>query len=361
MQSTWKILPLLVVLNSFLPVAMAGEFSQVYDSYKHALEIGNLSDARKFAEEAYQLGEAKFGKDSLNYANLGLNFAKALRDDSSKKYVERKTQATEVAKNSLAIYRTHFEGTATELIEPLMVVGDVTQDNRLARESYKSALEIAEDSGKPDILAVTQMGAFKRLSHTEFYDRSLFSGLEDAHEYFINSLPPNAVDRLEATYLLARAYHGQKKYSKAEPLYLEVIKGYDVLDFTHPYSLSSHSRLVELYEHEGERDKATKHCIAIGSMTPWDDNQEQTPLFRKPAKYPMNLALRRKDGWVEVHFTVDEMGMVRDPKVTRSSGGRAFETAAVEAVSAWRFAPKFEDGKPVKAKTAVKMAFEIAK
>ena len=46
-------------------------------------------------------------------------------------------------------------------------------------------------------------------------------------------------------------------------------------------------------------------------------------------------------------FTVDENGIVRDAKVLESDGGPGFEVSALEAMRAFRYAPRFVDGNAV--------------
>ncbi|WP_338589439.1 energy transducer TonB [Shewanella khirikhana] len=359
MKAIGKIAPLLFALNAVSPQVVADEFSDVYNSYQQALETGNNIDARSFAEQAYTLGEAKFGKDSVDYANLGLNLARALRHDNSGDYELNRQRATEIASLSLASYEARFGEEAADLIDPLMVLGDVTNDSKTAKNAYQRALVLAKASGKADLLAYTRMNAYKRLSRTEYYNSAVYGYIRDAHEYFAENYPANSAVRLEATYMLAGAHMGNRKLRKAEPLFLEVIEQYKIFDYTHPYALGAHSRLVELYELMGKSDLSTEHCIAIGRMKPWDENQQQTPLFRREPDYPMELARRGKNGWAEISFTVDEMGIVRDPKVLDSEGGKGFEKASMEALKAWRYAPKFEDGKPVKAESSVRLDFRV--
>ncbi|WP_372872323.1 TonB family protein [Shewanella sp.] len=359
MTPTWKLAPLLLALSAVTPISIADEFSDVYQSYEQAVKEGNNADAILYAEKAYLLGEAKFGRDSLDYANLGLNFALALGRDRKGQYELRNQQAMEVAKVSLVSYESHFGKGALEIIKPLMVIGDASTDNKLAHDSYHRALTLAEDSDNKELLAQTRLNAFKRLSTTEYYTTELYRGMINSFAYFDANLPASSDLRLEAAFWLAKAYLGNKKYDKAEPLFLEVVKQYKAKDYSHPYALAAHSRLVTIYEGQGESDRATEHCIAIGSMRPWDENQEQTPLFRKAPKYPESLAKRGRSGWVQISFTIDEMGIVRDPKLLDSKGGKGFEKASLEALSAWRYAPKFEDGKPVKAESTVRLDFEV--
>ncbi|XOV85811.1 MAG: energy transducer TonB [Pseudomonadota bacterium] len=47
-----------------------------------------------------------------------------------------------------------------------------------------------------------------------------------------------------------------------------------------------------------------------------------------------------------VEFTVSEDGFVRDPFVAETTS-ELFNAAAVDAASRFRFAPRFQDGKPI--------------
>jgi TonB family protein len=71
------------------------------------------------------------------------------------------------------------------------------------------------------------------------------------------------------------------------------------------------------------------------------------PIERKGPKYPANAARRNQEGWVQVSFVIDEEGNVKDPIVHDSSGIRAFEKAAMNAVKKWRYDPATRDGKPI--------------
>ena len=118
------------------------------------------------------------------------------------------------------------------------------------------------------------------------------------------------------------------------------------------------ANLVDAYEHLGESERATEHCLAIGKTTPWGGTADYQPLFKRPPTYPRDALLRNLEGHVLLEFTVDKMGFVRDPSVVESlaekEGGTArseyvgdFEAAAVEAAKRFRYAPRFVDGEPV--------------
>jgi outer membrane biosynthesis protein TonB len=82
-------------------------------------------------------------------------------------------------------------------------------------------------------------------------------------------------------------------------------------------------------------------------------------------RYPSVMLNSGQEGYVVFSFTVDEEGYVREPEVIEESDfrymsgrrtgssmsvparDRSFRVAAQEAVERFRYAPRFEDGKPV--------------
>lgn len=74
---------------------------------------------------------------------------------------------------------------------------------------------------------------------------------------------------------------------------------------------------------------------------------ELVPLVKIPPRYPRRAALRGKEGWVKLAFTVTETGGVKDVKVIDARPKGYFERAARRAVLRWRFRPKVVDGHPV--------------
>ncbi len=131
----------------------------------------------------------------------------------------------------------------------------------------------------------------------------------------------------------------------------------DLLPPDHPTALMARANLVDAYEHLGESERATEHCLAIGQTTPWGGTADYQPLFKRPPTYPRAAQVRGLEGYVLLAFTVDKKGFVRDPSVVDSrvrghgTAGREyvgeFEAAAIEAARKFRYAPKFVDGNPV--------------
>ena len=73
--------------------------------------------------------------------------------------------------------------------------------------------------------------------------------------------------------------------------------------------------------------------------------------------YPRSARAKRVEGWVNIEFTVTQLGEVRDAKAHDSSA-TIFEGAAIYAINRWRFEPVIEDGRPVPVRGAVRFTFK---
>ncbi|QQX79131.1 energy transducer TonB [Shewanella sp. KX20019] len=345
----------------------ASEFGDTYKAYTAAVAADNSADIELYALKAYQLGKQKFAADSLDIAMLALNGADALihnlppntyTEENAAKAKVLKQQAFELYKVALVNYKEHYTDEAVELIDPLMGLAD-SSSKKDAREYLDDALDIAEKSGNAMLLADTQMGYFKVLSASRYYTRTVRNHVLNAYEAYQKLLPENSMKRVQTAFTVGSIEYAEKHFDKAETALLYVIEQFEALEFDHPYELAAHAKLVEIYEIQGESEKSTQHCIAIGSMKPWNAQQEQTPLFRKEPMYPMSYLQRRKEGWSQISFTVNEMGFVVNPVILASKGGSGFNKASLEALKKWRYAPKFVDGKAVAAESSVQLDYTI--
>jgi protein TonB len=76
-------------------------------------------------------------------------------------------------------------------------------------------------------------------------------------------------------------------------------------------------------------------------------------------EYPPEAYRQRKEGWVEVEFTVDANGNVTDPKVANAEPKGLFNNAALAAVKRWTFKPRMENGKAVEERMSRRIVFKF--
>ncbi|KTF14870.1 energy transducer TonB [Pseudoalteromonas sp. H105] len=75
---------------------------------------------------------------------------------------------------------------------------------------------------------------------------------------------------------------------------------------------------------------------------------DATPIVRIEPKYPTQAARDGKEGWVQLSFSIDELGGVTDVEVIDADPKRIFDREAKRALKKWKYRPKIIDGKPQK-------------
>ena len=86
---------------------------------------------------------------------------------------------------------------------------------------------------------------------------------------------------------------------------------------------------------------------------------EFTLLEQVAPVYPEAAERRGQEGWVDLEFTVDTTGSVRDVVVSGTEPPARFEDAAIAAVSQYRFAPFEEDGRRYARRARVRVRFTL--
>lgn len=85
--------------------------------------------------------------------------------------------------------------------------------------------------------------------------------------------------------------------------------------------------------------------INIGSVGAMRDG-EATPVVRIEPKYPVQAARDGIQGWVQLRFTINEVGGVEDIEIINAEPRRVFDREAKRALRKWKYKPKVVDGKP---------------
>lgn len=83
------------------------------------------------------------------------------------------------------------------------------------------------------------------------------------------------------------------------------------------------------------------------------------PVSGMPPQYPRRARMLKKEGRVELEFTITETGLVKDIAVVEAENGEFFEQAAVDTLSRWRFKPKLIGGKPVEQRARQSFEFKL--
>ncbi|MEO6185920.1 MAG: energy transducer TonB [Steroidobacteraceae bacterium] len=82
-----------------------------------------------------------------------------------------------------------------------------------------------------------------------------------------------------------------------------------------------------------------------------------TVLRKTNPEYPERALQQLVSGWVDLEFTVNTDGSVKDVVVTQSEPGRTFDAAATKALLRYRYAPVLRNGEAVQQRAQMRMRF----
>lgn len=87
---------------------------------------------------------------------------------------------------------------------------------------------------------------------------------------------------------------------------------------------------------------------------------ELTAVARLPPQYPPLAKRRHIEGFVDVEFTVDRQGRVKDPKIVAADPPDVFNRAVLRALRQWRFEPKEVNGQAVRIRAKQRIDFSLS-
>lgn len=334
------------------------DFNGAYSRYQEQLEAGNHEQALVSAQRAYELGRELFGKRNVNTANLGINLGKLMNQvDSS--WIEPNKEAANVLLSSLHILEKEYGKQSPRLVDALIELGKANLDPSRPRRTlqpFRRAARLLEDHDPMLRARVNlEMGMF--LAKHQFYPDPY---LTTAHEIYLEQ-----VGEMDVRTALAASYRGnlataEEDYEKARELLQSAVNAFAASNVgSRVFELNARVFLIRALEELGKSDLATEHCRAIGRKKPLAPDEQYLPIYKVQPEYPRSALRQRRSGEVVVEFTVDQDGFTQDHRVVRATSND-FAEAAVAAAQQFRYAPRFENGKPVATKgVRNKLIFEV--
>ena len=321
-------------------------FREAYKAYQEAEASGNRAAALVSAQKAFEFGEKVFGPDHSNTAALLLNYGRL---------IYRHEEAREVLEDAVNRYEKLYGKDAQELIDPLMdLAANSTRVGTLggAKRIYRRALNLASQHYPGNTMMEgtirLEMG---KVALQEAYSREALKHLKKARELLASVEGNRALAQIaDADFYIGKYQMTKKDFDEAEDSLLRSLEVFETYAPNSRITMTNHAFLIRVYEEQGLSDEATKHCRAIGAKTPANPDQDYIPVYRKHPIYPLSAQRAGKEGYAIIELTVDENGFVKDPKVIERDGPSSFETASLDAVRSFRYAPRYENGKPVDSK-----------
>jgi TonB family protein len=333
-------------------ISLAGQnedmaaFDLAYTQYEEYYSQGALSQSVQAAERAYQLGERLFGAKSEDFANLAYNYANNLSQ------LGNFEDSIAVYSDSLKAFEAVHGKNSMELAPALMGLGHASaymNNNRTMKKSFNRVLKLAEKSfGKNS----AEFGWYSVKAGVDILnlaeDRTGEKHLRTGFKALQSTLGEGHARTGFAAYHLGTHELAGEDFESARDYFLSTLNSFEnPWEPQNRLQLSTHALLIHAYEELGERDKATRHCLAIGRMTPFESNQDYFPIYKVAPRYSNKAINRGSEGFVTLEFTVDESGFIQNPVMVASEGHKDFEKAAYEAAGMYRYAPRFVDGSPV--------------
>lgn len=94
-------------------------------------------------------------------------------------------------------------------------------------------------------------------------------------------------------------------------------------------------------------------CASISS------NPAPVAINRSPPVYPVDALAQLAEGFVDVEFTIDTNGQVRDIMVLDAEPPGVFDYAAINSIRQWHFEPVIDKGHPVEVHARQRVEFAL--
>lgn len=337
------------------------EFKGQFASYQKYVEKGQWKEALPYAKKSFELGRLLYGEDSKSTAALSYNYGLNLME------LKDLELAKKVLPETLKIYKNIYGEEAEELIPVLMTLGrSMSEPFRVSSQKkyFDKALRLTKLHYGKDSIDFGQLNVrvgVNIMSQTLSRDarKYLYRGLEVLEAKL--GVDPELI--AYAAFHIGKYELSTKDYDDAVVFFNKALATFEKPDEPeNSIELSTHGFLVNAYQNLEKEDQATKHCLAIGRMTPTVDNQNYQPIVKFSPVYPPSAGRKKQEGEVLLVYDVDESGFVINVKVDEEKSEKVFAEAALKSAEKYRYAPAFKDGKPVLTKNVkTRVIFKMAK
>ena len=321
-------------------------FDKVWLAYTAAIETSQVELIIQSSESVLDAARLVFDPSDERLPLIMVNHGNALIQ--GKRHDEARTVLERALELAVSIH-------GKDSVQLVIILSSLAETHNEFKDSdkqryYKRAKKILErDSGSDN---ETYLALMLKAGTNIYSSGDTWAGkpyLQIARDGFLTTGGSDDFRAGVAAYYLAKVHFSRRKLKDSTTYLLAALAGFQRDDDASvQYQLHTRAFLVQVYEYRGKSDLATEHCVAIGRLSKLRADQDYLPLFRVAPRYPQEMLSRGSEGFVDVAFTVDELGFVRNPEVIRTGpGDRGFKKVAIDAVERFRYAPRFEDGEAV--------------
>ncbi len=318
-------------------------FKNAYSAFQEATKTGSRETQTSTALAAYEIGKNIYKSEPITLGLLAKNYGN-LEEDPKK--------AIKALKHAVTLHESVYGPNSYKMADLLteLALAKIEKTNSFTRNNtLKRAKElIVSHKGEKSIeMAHFHMSVGK--TAIKLGDLRAIKYFKKAKEIFDKSNDPSiGIEVATANFWIGRSYLEKKQYEQATEQLTASLETLSKASPNGQLTMANHAYLIQVYENQNLRDKATKHCQAIGKVTPVDANQDYLPIYRTSAEYPRYALDISQEGHAIINFTVDEEGLVQNPKISDFEGTTQFGHEAIKAVKKFRYIPRYQDNKPVK-------------
>ena len=330
---------------------LTASFSEVYETYRGALDSKNWSLALSSSEEALAEGLRSFDIRGENVANLRMNYARELLRDGQNELAAIQLELS--LKSKVANHGRQ----SSELIDVLVELANstVATNARQALKYYRRVLKIVKGQGNELVEAKITLNAGLRLAKAG--ELKAASGyLRDAYGFYTRRYGNGDIRAGLAGLNLGRIEFANEENDEALKMLTSALEAFKSPEpAARQLDSATRKSLVQVLETMEMRDAATEHVIAFALGNAVEGYANPTVLYEGKRIAPLAALTPRDSSGVErvggdlsviVYFDVDENGFAVNPTIAESTS-KALSKTAIRIVSNRRYSPRIEDGEPV--------------
>lgn len=317
-------------------------FNESLAAYQQAIKEKDFHKASYLLDGVIQLSSKEFGGKSKNTIALlqdkGALLLKAFQ------YKEARETFLEL----IPLVEEAYGESSLELVQLLLDIGDTFRwhDSKSPKKYLERAETIAESKFGKDSIEIAKV--YEEIGRI-FNEGGKYAAGDKrfnwARKIYTDTYGESTSQVGALDFKAGVIAYRRGQFERAETYLKSALRTYgNISEGSNDVELRVHSLLVPTLEELGKSEEATQHCVAIGKMTPQEENQERQPLFKPSAEFPDVALSRRDSGWVIVEYDVNQYGFVENPKIIDSKGSSVFHKPSMEAAKRFRYAPKFVDG-----------------
>lgn len=353
------LLALPLVSTAQVRVQLDRQLEDLLTDFDRLYQQEEYEESLEYAEQAYALGLEAFPESSEKLAEITYMYG-----DTLSRIYGKRGESKPFLSTALERYESLWGKKSAKLI-PILISfgrGQAIIDEDTARTHLKRATQISKSEfGKRSIEYADTSFQVGEIMFWLMGSSNVKNYFERAQKIYMRNPDENSAKLGDALFFLGEVSARNYRWSSAEKYYLASI---DYLDPEKKDQNRSHLvvrvLLSNLYRMQGKPEMAAEHDLAISQLSAFSGEDETFPLYRSAPRYPRSAYEEGISGYVDLIFTVDTQGFVKNQELEQFTGSEDFVAAAIETTNSWRYAPRFEDGKAVESHAVkARIRFEI--